>query len=250
LYGTVNHNMPEPVLDPENYIQNPDESGIQFLFNSNRVKSDIWLNWENFIIEGDTTQEKLTAGTSTHFIVFDSTSVVNIEIPFQTLFSHRGGQINNSSGNIETLANYISGFTILFKPQNSIFKKLAFNSFILYYTNSSPSKQRAFDNGWALYPGIIAETNHFSIKADWWHCNKFIGPRGEMIYQPVSFIKSNYTEKQRDLAIAKIAYIYNWTQGIRLSTGFEGYYDINNSLFDYNYGVSIVFYSKFLLHQF
>ncbi len=57
LYGAANHNLIEPLYNPElNMVADP-EMGLQLLYNSRRFDLDVWVNWESFIFREDIHQE-------------------------------------------------------------------------------------------------------------------------------------------------------------------------------------------------
>lgn len=59
LYGAANHNLIEPLYNPElNMVADP-EMGLQLLYNSRRFDLDVWVNWESFIFREDIHQEAL-----------------------------------------------------------------------------------------------------------------------------------------------------------------------------------------------
>mgnify|MGYP001514175033 CR=1 FL=1 len=52
LYGAANHNLIEPLYNPElNMVADP-EMGLQLLYHSRRFDLDAWVNWESFIFRG------------------------------------------------------------------------------------------------------------------------------------------------------------------------------------------------------
>ena len=91
LYGAANHNLIEPLYNPElNMVADP-EMGLQLLYNSRRLDLDVWVNWESFIFREDVHQEAFTVGLSTRFKLNDPDSRFHFYIPAQALAQHRGG---------------------------------------------------------------------------------------------------------------------------------------------------------------
>ncbi len=260
LNSNNNHQMPEPLLDPERFYFKQVDNGVQFLINSERIKSDIWFTCDNFIWYGDTVQEQFTSGTSSEFFVIKNSSW-GISIPLQTIISHKGGQINRPKTPIETLVNLGSGLCVEYNNDDAFIKRIMFRpQFFIYKKESSANLPLIpYKNGWALYPNIFINSGNVFLKLSWWHSNNFIGPRGEAIYQSVSteaidqsgsIIDTAKNEKCRNLFIGKIAYSKNLGKGISINAGFEGYYDTHEKLFDYNFSFHLLYNGRFLLHAF
>jgi hypothetical protein len=64
LSGAEKHRMPDPVFNYERLYTAYHEDGLQFVTGNDRLFSDTWINWENYIFRGDTTREVFTAGES------------------------------------------------------------------------------------------------------------------------------------------------------------------------------------------
>ena len=67
LNNNANHHLIRPLFEPEQYFTEKPEGGIQFLFNNRWLSSDLWLNWEQFILPDDPFQEHFTFGWSSDF---------------------------------------------------------------------------------------------------------------------------------------------------------------------------------------
>ena len=100
----------------ENY-----ENGIQFLLDYPDLIGDIWLNWEQFIKEGDPFQEKFTAGLNMYFDLYKGPNF-RLGLPFQALFRHQGGQIDNTSLPAGTQSNFIEGFRVQWIQNDNFFQ--------------------------------------------------------------------------------------------------------------------------------
>ena len=260
LNSNNNHQMPEPLADPERFYFKQVDNGIQFLIDSKRIKSDIWFTCDSFIWRGDTTQEQFTSGTSSEFVMINN-SGWSVSLPVQTIITHKGGQINRPKKAIETLMNLGTGLNIEFNNESGFIKRIRLNPHFFIYNKSTSAEfpEAPYKKGWALYPNILIISNHLYLKLAWYHSNSFIGPRGEAIYQSVStepidqsFLKLDTTknEKYRNLFIGKIAFSKTLGKGITINAGFEGYYDTHEKLFDYNFSFHLLYSGKFLMHIF
>ena len=46
IYGTVNHKLIDPLFDFERFLTHNTENGVQFIWNSDKIFADLWLDWE------------------------------------------------------------------------------------------------------------------------------------------------------------------------------------------------------------
>ena len=71
IYGGANHNLIEPLYNPELNLTADPEAGLQLLYDSRRFDLDVWVNWESFIFREDTHQEAFTVGLSGRYKLND-----------------------------------------------------------------------------------------------------------------------------------------------------------------------------------
>lgn len=252
LLGTLStkngHYLSEPIFNPERYYFNELENGIQFLFNNSNVISDTWLSWDQFTFYGDSVQEQITAGSSNVFQLIKNEHF-ELKVPAFILFTHMGGQINRPKKPIETLMNAGSGLRIKYNLHHTLLDYIEFSPEFYYYKKNTSAQTRAFNDGWGILPSIGFYVQNFYFKNSFWHSNTFVGPRGEQIYQSISDIDL-FIMKTRNLYIPKIGYFNDLNDGLRFSASFEGFYDPDQSLFDYNFTIHFAFTEEFLIKTF
>jgi hypothetical protein len=247
LYGGSMHGLVEPLYRWERDFTNPHESGVQFLFNTGKVKADIWLNWEKFIMHGDPFQEELTVGISTESFLTSKEGDFQLSIPAQILFRHQGGQILSLDTSLVTLSNWALGFNILKKFKGSFFKYIQGEAYYIGFSDFSPKKQQQFLNGYAIYPKVKAGFGNFSTEIGYFHGSKFISPMGEKLFHSGTIPAIELSYPTKNLFTSKIWFTKNISSGIALSTYFEAYSDLSNGMTDYCYGVHISFNQVFFL---
>ncbi len=250
IYGTTNHKLIEPLFDFERYLNNNVENGIQFLWNSDRIFADLWLDWEQQILQGDPFQEQFNVGLSSEFLIIDR-EIFQLSIPFQNLVRHEGGQINsNSSKPLITIFNNATGIK-LSKPLNTnLIKQVNLASYVVSYEDLSPTKQQVFINGMASYTTLDLTTSIFDLNFGYWYGEQYIAPIGNPLFESYSRTKFYVEEPIRQLAIGKINYSKNVFKGIDLGVRFESYYDILGSNLEYTWAVMFTFNDKFFLKDF
>lgn len=249
IYGTGNHRLAEPLFRYDLFYQHHIEYGIQFLWNSKHFKTDLWLNWRHFIQLGDTTQEKLTVGSSSSIIIFNNKSI-KVTIPVQLLFNHQGGQLMPLPHKpITTIFNGYTGTEAVWKFNKKW--KLGISENIALYNGLSfpdegqghlPAKQ-----GWGSYCKAKLSYNNWHVMTGYWYAKNFIAPLGETQFQSLSEISPDVYRKKINLLTAKFWYNKVIVKGIMIEARFEEYYDTQNRNFDYSYGLWLRINSSFFL---
>ena len=247
LYGTANHNLIEPLFQFDRYMNDHVENGLQFLLDNKRIKSDLWLNWEQFIFIQSPIQEQFTVGSSNSFLITNPESRFHLAIPVQFLFTHKGGMDTRQSAPVQTIFNLAYGLEALYNTNGSLFKRIGLRAYMTHYFDVTDDHEEPFAKGYGIYPNLITEGKHWDIMLGYWNADKFIAPRGEYLFQSVSSVDSTYTEAKRQLLTFKLSYHHTVKKGIELGTRFESYYDIMKTNFDYTYGVYIIFNSDFFI---
>ena len=247
IYSTTNHKLIEPLFDFERYLNNNIENGIQFLWNSDRIFADLWLDWEQQILQGDPFQEQFNVGLSSEFLIIDKESF-QLSIPFQNLIRHEGGQINsNSSKPLITIFNNATGIKLSKLLNTSLIKKVNLASYVVSYEDLSPNKQQMFIDGIASYTSLDFTTSIFDLNFGYWYGEQYIAPIGNPLFESYSRTKFYVEEPIRQLAIGKINYAKKVFKGINLGVRFESYYDILGSNLEYTWAVMFIFNDKFFL---
>jgi hypothetical protein len=250
IYGTVNHKLIDPLFNFERFLNQNIENGIQFLWNSDRVFADLWLHWEQQILQNDPFQEKFNVGLSSHFLLIDQESY-QISIPFQNLIRHEGGQINsNSEEPLTTLFNNATGLCYSRPLHYKFLHHLDITTYVVNYQDLSPEKRQMYIDGTASYTTLELRNNHIDFTLGYWYGKQFVAPIGNPIFESYSRTKFYVEEPIRQLAIGKINYQKNVFKGINLGFRFEGYYDLIGSNMEYTWAAMVVFNERFFLRSF
>ncbi len=250
IYGTANHQLAEPLFRYDLFYQHHIENGLQFLFNTKRFKSDLWLNWRNFIQLGDTTQEELTVGSSSSITVYDNQSIT-VTVPVQFLFNHWGGQLSPLPHKpITTIFNgYIGAkadWQLNEKWSLGVSENLA-----LYNGLSLPDEgiEGHFlpKHGLGSYLKMNLSYSNWHVMAGYWHAKNFVAPLGETQFQSISEIDPDLYRKNINLITGKLWFNKSIVKGVMIEARFEQYYDLHNRTFDYSYGLWLRVNSSFFL---
>jgi len=250
LYGSTNHEMIEPIFRYEYFFTDNVENGLQFLFDTKIYKGDIWINWQQFIFKGDDEQEIFTLGLSNKFFINPNNFKHQFYIPLQSVFLHKGGQINETNKKLITLNNSAFGIGYRLNPENNFITKISTEHYYVAFNDISTTKQFAYIQGYGLYSKIDTQIKNFNFNLSWWYSDSYISKRGQPIFQSNSTIYPDYNEKTRALLSAKFNYEKQIIKGLNIGAGFEIYFDLYTFNKDYWYMFYINFNRDFLIKMF
>lgn len=233
--GGENHKLDEVIFSFENHLIKLVENGILIRYNSRVFQNENWLDWQQFILPGDTFQEQFTVG-STGRLNFFTSGPLNISIPVTLLAHHSGGQVNDNNEEIETLINLSEGLIISGKPK--INKDLTlFASFSLFQSladfNPSP--------GQAFYVKTGIRYGQLELNAGYFNGKDFQSFTGNPLFNS----RSENPDPLLPWLYGGKLEIVSLKAGIKQKTGdnsflffrFEPYYLLNYKKLDYSYSI-------------
>jgi hypothetical protein len=227
LDGCEKHRLFDPVFDQERMYSKNHENGIEFMTDQKHIFSDSWLDWENFIFKGDTTREILTFAESFKYTTGKIQKLFDLNIPFQFLIKHKGGQISNYIGNVETLINLAAGAGINFDLNNGNSGKIGFDYIHLLFYDNSSNQVFSFKQGYANWYKL-----HFTYKAlmfelAYWKSHNYYTSDGNLIYSSISGYGGRTVLHDRSLFNTSLYLTLNPIKDLELFLGFDFYYDLN-----------------------
>jgi hypothetical protein len=230
LDGCEKHRLFDPVFDQERMYNKNAENGIEFMTEQKHIFSDTWLDWEKFIFKGDTTREILTFGESFRYTTGKIKNLFNVNIPFQFLIKHKGGQISNYSGNVETLINLAAGAGISYDVNNGNSGKIGFDYIHLLFYDNSSDQVFSFRQGYANWYKL-----HYSYKAllfelAYWKSHNYYTPDGNLIYSSISGYAGRTVLHDRSLFNTSLYLTIYPIKDLELFLGFDFYYDLNSKV--------------------
>ena len=249
INGTVNHNLPDPILYSESYLTENIENGIQFLYKGKRFQSDTWIDWRQFILKGSAYPEIFYAGTSNKIKLFQIFKKHDFFVKLAATASHIGGQINISSEPVETFINTSAGLEFNINTKNNFLKNIKFESSYLISYDFSPEKRLEYLYGYGILSGIELNGSFFNLKLQHWFSEYFFTKFGNPIYQSISSISKDYYEDERALIKGELFLNKKIYKGIYIGFGAEAYYNLYDGSFNYLYGVYIKSDFNFILKK-
>ncbi|WP_106827889.1 hypothetical protein [Parabacteroides pacaensis] len=199
IYGGADHNLIEPLYNPERNLTADPEAGLQLLYNSRFVKLDAWVNWESFIFQDSPHQEAFTFGISARAKINKPKSKFHIYVPVQIIMQHKGGEIDTiTTSSVQTWANLAGGLGATYNINYGVLKRINLELMAAYFSQQAGDKL-PFDKGHGFYPKVTVDVYDFRIKAAYWKCKDFITLMGNPFFGAVSVSYPGMTFKDPSL---------------------------------------------------
>jgi len=246
INGTVNHGLIEPVQDFENYLVNNYENGLQLMWNYPQFRSDVWLNWEQFLKPGDPFQEHFTAGTHTSFMLYDS-KMFSITAPLSLLFRHMGGETDATNLPATTRMNLVQGLRLNWTLSDSFVKSVGLAQNYAEFLEIHPGDQVTVPYGHGSYSRFFLDTKIGSFEVGYWKATNFISPHGMPIFQSVSQKDPLFLLSDREMLVLKYQFERNLTDFLKFAFRFEPYYHYYTGRLDHSWSLYLIFDDEFLI---
>jgi hypothetical protein len=186
LYGGSNHELIEPLYNPELNLTADPEMGAQILYNSRILHFDTWVNWESFTFKDEMYNEAVTIGVSTRLNITDPQSPLYFGIPVQGLMIHRGGEIDAVHGELLTVLNATAGASLKYDCDDLILRKIGFDLMGAINESGSSENILPFKKGWAVYSKLEFRLWEVDLKMAFWRSGDFINLYGNPVFGNVS----------------------------------------------------------------
>lgn len=238
-FGRLNdsrlHNLPVFLYNTEQLLLPTSENGIQLTTNKQAIESEVWMNWNSFLYWNEKKQEELYGGAS---IIknFLPKKKVSVSTPFFLTAYHKGGQIDSTKLPIQTIINIAGGVIIKHKSSKA---SHAFRFLVSNYNDQTTKDLRKYKDGTGILAEITGERKHIYYELSYWKGKKYYSPIGEPIYMSLPYDIFSKPTESRELIIPKIYYHKELTTGVKLLTGAEIYYSLEDKQLDYSFSLYI-----------
>ena len=231
IYGGANHNLIEPLYNPELNLTADPEAGLQLLYDSRRFDLDVWVNWESFIFRDDTHQEAFTVGVSGRYKLNDPDARFHFYAPVQGLSQHRGGEIDTILTNsVQTLMNGSVGVGTVWNTGNRVFRSVNLEFDVTGYYQQA-GKLWPYGSGSGFYARASADISDFRVKASYWNSNKFISMFGSPFYGAVSTSKEGVSFDGQNMVYLGLEYSRSFGKGFSLGVDVDVYQHLSVNKF-------------------
>jgi hypothetical protein len=182
LNSDFNHNLPEPIADPELFLSAKPEAGIQAKYKSKRLTTDFWIDWQQMIMRGDPYKERFVFGTKTNLILFSKNNAI-LSFPFTFYGMHAGGEIDTAPELAKSFLSLTPGITYKKTISDEIIKEWEVNA--SYSVSTYPKDDLIFkqSGGWGFYLNGGINTRLGGLTLSYWNGHQFYTPQGGRPFQ-------------------------------------------------------------------
>jgi hypothetical protein len=250
LRNNNNHSLIKPIWEPERFITDKPEAGFQIIHHSRPFHFDGWLNWEQFIFEGDPFQEHFTAGISSGISLFRSKKIT-LSLPLQVLIHHQGGEIDTSPLRVQTLTNTAAGLQteILFK---GFLRQINLAAYYTMFLDNKKNSELPFEKGSGTWisGSITSKGGRFGL--EYWNSEKFFGIKGMELLQVAHGIHPSYAAPNLKKEMILLFYDLKkeLCEGVILGARLEAWYEPEPGSFSNTAALYAIVNKDFLLKKF
>ena len=249
IHGTLQHKLAEPLYSFDRHFYGNPETGLQFLINTKYFESDIWLNWEKFILPGDNFKEEFTMAGTGRFKFYNTEDKFQFSIPLQGLAAHKGGQTESSTAPLQTYFNSVIGLKADFHVFSNFENFIGTEDYFLGYSDASAEKVNFYSQGYGYLSNVYGKFGKFNISLGYWYGEHFIAPRGEPLFQSVSQKYTIWWEPKKQLILNKFQFNHTISKGIDIAVRFQSYYDLLQENMDFSYSIFLIVNQQFFLKK-
>ena len=240
------HHLIDPVYHFENFLDRNVENGLQLLADYGSFRGDLWINWERFIFQGADFREQFETGVSADARLLGKESRLSLNLPFQLLVQHKGGQINQSDKPISTIINASTGLNTKMETDAGLIRSLTLRNQYVMYRDVSPQKLQPYSTGYAWYTSLIMEHPAISLELSYWRAHQFISFSGNPIFQAYSIKKNRSLHPNRELFAGRLRYSKTYDH-LRVLFNVDSYFDPLNHSMDFGIGLYLMLNTELFL---
>ena len=200
LIGAMQHQLVEPLFDPERIIENRLENGFQYKRFGKTLDAELWVDWRKMIYQNSPFREEFTSGVR----VEPKKSFGNhvISLPITALSFHKGGEIDTSHMPTISNFNFDYGFRYRQVKKGGFLDSIDLQLHALYYEDIS-TEQVNYIDGLGQYASLAFYAKGFGLMLNYYDAHQFHNPMGDVAYRSVSARNSTYIFDYRKLAMVR-----------------------------------------------
>jgi hypothetical protein len=223
LDADENHQLPEPLYEPELFYTAKPEAGIQTKYKSRLFTADLWIDWQQMIMKGDPYKERFVFGLRTNLTILDKNNAV-LSFPFAFYGMHVGGEIDTAPGLAKSFISLTPGLSFKKTISDDLFKDWELNT--SFSLSSYPKDNIVFkqSKGWGFYANGTINTRLGGLTAAYWHGHLFYTPQGGIIFQNYPGSGTNWITDNKLISL-KYHYEYQIIKDTYFGFIFDYYYD-------------------------
>ncbi len=242
IYGAQNHQLIDPIYNPELNISADPEMGFQLLLDRRHVHFDAWIDWQSYIYKLDSHQEAFTVGGNAVIKWGNDRKRLRWSIPVELLIQHRGGEQDTTHLGVQTLANAGIGLRMDYTPDKRAVNRLRaeVNALASYQQSGS---LWPFKTGFALHAAFgMTLFNDLSLKVGYVGAPKqFANLFGSPFFSTVSIKDDGRRLDGIHTAYFHADYTYAFAQAYKLGAEVELYSPHSTGLNEFRFHFGVYF---------
>lgn len=175
------HDLPLPLYNPELALVGDPETGVQLKYEGNWLRSDVWVDWREYIWDRSPVPERFTMGVSGMLLL--DRERWRVYVPVHFVAQHEGGQNMSVSHNINNNFNASTGLGFGTSLGESYWFDLSCRAF-WYHQHGNAAIP--FGKGWGFYPELKVGLSGWLVTASYWHGKDFVPLLGSWHYSNLS----------------------------------------------------------------
>ena len=240
IKSTHHHNLIDPLYHYERFLDEHIENGLQFLIDKPFVQADVWVNWKNFITRGDDLREVFETGISSDWPLYGKDQTLSMNLPFQLIFEHKGGQIDQSGKPVSTLCNFATGPALKLKLPFRFLSSLEWKNLYVGYRDLSPGNIHEIKRGNGWFSSLLVNSHKkFQLQCSWWKARQFLSFAGNPLYQVYSVRENRLITQHRELFTGKLRYTKKY-RDLHFMLNFDTYWSPQTHQLDYGFGIYLL----------
>lgn len=213
LLGSVQHNLIEPLYDPERVIEQRMENGFQWVRNHRNLFHDFWIDWKRMTYQNSKHPEEFNAGLILEPVAIQRNRI-KLSFPVSMLAYHQGGEIDTSHRPTLSIFNFDYAGKCILRPASG-FDSIDLQMHFSYYEDISTTPVSFIDGLGQMFSAAVY-FRKMGLMVNYWDAHQFQSPIGDVIYQSVSFKnRALYTSFYRKMLMTRIFYQTDLSENLR-----------------------------------
>ncbi len=203
LMGAMQHQLVEPLYDPERVIENRLENGFQYRRNTKRFDGEFWIDWHKMIYQNSPFREEFTTGIRIEPKQYLKEDRHVLSLPISAISFHKGGEIDTSHMPTISNFNFDYGLRYRYRPTNGFIDSIDLQGHALYYEDISTEPENYID-GLSQYMSLALYAKGFGLMLNYYDAHQFHNPMGDVVYRSVSARNNTYVFDYRKVAMVRL----------------------------------------------
>lgn len=232
------HRLPNHLyLKGREWIESP-EFGANISYSSSLLRSELWVDWEDFIWINSPIQERFFLGFQSYVYPLRRPTVSLGLIAFA---HHTGGQIDTANLPVQTLSNLAFNVEYVTPSWASGRGGAGFSLWGLFSSNSRlPALSFLPKHGWGIVSSGYCTFSGARLEVEYFYGRAFMPLRGHPLYSSrTMWLADGECFASRSMLTASLGYRIQWFRSVSLEAMGDAHYDFSLRRVDYSFELSV-----------